>query len=712
MDELEGLLLKRRSAKSAITRNVNAIKKLLDVGAKAQLVQGHVDEIIRRRDEAAEICDRIVKLAPERFQEVNEWLDVEYEKVADVIVEAEITTSEASSRRSSEMRFNAVKVTPVKFYNPRGDGNMVASLGVDNTRGADNMAAAGMAASRDCDDGGTTHVDRSLGYAGTMNNRDHKVGSNFPQSLDHTFYFGKSLPKLALPKFDGDPLKWADWSGMFLAMIDSAPMTNAEKLAHLQNSLVGRAKAVVEGFGYNGDLYKHAYEQLRERFGKRQFVVRAFIEKLQKLPTLDENNMKNSIFSLASTVHSIVLTFQQLHYDGDLEAVTNSELVVKKMPNSMRFRFARHLAKSGIDQPNLYIVDEFLQEEVRIHEWLPQKSDVHNKTRHTSAVAVDQTFKRCFLCSGNHSIVHCRVFLDMSVDKRIEVVQLHKLCFVCLNKGHWIRTCRAKRCGVDNCKRNHHTLLHRHLPTNSNSNVSDPVPQQNLSAACRNSRSVLLQVIPVTLHGPSGSIVSYAMLDGGSTCSLLDKQLANQLGLVGKVQELDLSGIRERSLLSSERVNLSVSPSDNISERYSIRGAWVVDDLNLPTVNVDINKEKLKWHHLKDITFPTVNGKQINMLLGSDVFELVKPLEIRSGPVGAPHGVRTCLGWTAVGPVPGVKGVPETVFHIVDKGPENELLDQVKTWWSTESFGCLYDVTNPRSKDDERAIQILELSTC
>jgi hypothetical protein len=63
-----------------------------------------------------------------------------------------------------------------------------------------------------------------------------------------------------------------------------------------------------------------------------------------------------------------------LDYEGDLNAVTNCDLVVNKMSFGMRFRWARYLTKYDIDQPNLCIVDAFLQDEVKTHEWLmPQK---------------------------------------------------------------------------------------------------------------------------------------------------------------------------------------------------------------------------------------------------------------------------------------------------------------------------------------------------
>jgi hypothetical protein len=78
------------------------------------------------------------------------------------------------------------------------------------------------------------------------------------------------------------------------------------------------------------------------------------------------------------------------------------------------------------------------------------------------------------------------------------------------------------------------------------------------------------------------------MLDPGSTCSLLEEDISKQIGLKGKLQKLDLSGIRERNLLTSERVNLDIGPVNEPEIIQSIRGVWVVKELNLPVVNVDM----------------------------------------------------------------------------------------------------------------------------
>ena len=50
----------------------------------------------------------------------------------------------------------------------------------------------------------------------------------------------------------------------------------------------------------------------------------------------------------------------------------------------------------------------------------------------------------------------------MSVDDRRKTTKEKKLCFRCLANNHQGRDCkRAKECGTNGCKRNHHGLLHQ-----------------------------------------------------------------------------------------------------------------------------------------------------------------------------------------------------------------------------------------------------------
>ena len=91
-----------------------------------------------------------------------------------------------------------------------------------------------------------------------------------------------SLPKLRLSKFDGDPLHWSDWSSMFKSIVHDANLSLNGKMQHLQNSVIGKAKSAIEGYGYSGDSYYEALKELESRFGKPSLVVKVTLDKLKK----------------------------------------------------------------------------------------------------------------------------------------------------------------------------------------------------------------------------------------------------------------------------------------------------------------------------------------------------------------------------------------------------------------------------------------------
>ena len=107
----------------------------------------------------------------------------------------------------------------------------------------------------------------------------------------------------------------------------------------------------------------------------------------------------------------------------------------------------------------------------------------------------------------------------------------------------------------------------------------------------------------------------------------------------------------------------------------------MVNHLNVPQKKVKLRELQEKWPHLSDLELTEVAGTQVTLLLGSDVTELIVPLEIRHGPKGSPVGVHTRIGWTVTGRVPGYIQGQESVCKVHVATPEEELNETVKTWW-------------------------------
>ena len=57
------------------------------------------------------------------------------------------------------------------------------------------------------------------------------------------------LPDIRSQKFDGDPLKWNEWSSMFsLTIHNNEDITDNERMSYLQSLVIGPAKDCISGF--------------------------------------------------------------------------------------------------------------------------------------------------------------------------------------------------------------------------------------------------------------------------------------------------------------------------------------------------------------------------------------------------------------------------------------------------------------------------------
>ena len=56
---------------------------------------------------------------------------------------------------------------------------------------------------------------------------------------------------------------------------DGAVVDNNVKMKYLKTLVTGKAKAAIEGMGYNGTMYRIVRETLSRDFGRREFVNKA-----------------------------------------------------------------------------------------------------------------------------------------------------------------------------------------------------------------------------------------------------------------------------------------------------------------------------------------------------------------------------------------------------------------------------------------------------
>ena len=115
----------------------------------------------------------------------------------------------------------------------------------------------------------------------------------------------RGLPKLKLREFDGNPLDWPEWSGMFSATVDSSSINNDEKMSHMKTLLTGKVKRAVNGLGYSGAMYVEAWDTLQRKFGQPHHIVSSQLAKIQNFSQVRFNDL-SALFEFADTVSTFV----------------------------------------------------------------------------------------------------------------------------------------------------------------------------------------------------------------------------------------------------------------------------------------------------------------------------------------------------------------------------------------------------------------------
>ncbi|CAB3982788.1 WDFY family member 4 [Paramuricea clavata] len=279
-------------------------------------------------------------------------------------------------------------------------------------------------------------------------------------------------------------------------------------------------------------------------------------------------NDTNSISNYSRAINTIVWTFEDLGYDDDLKAASNVKTAVEKLPTSMILKWNEHLLHNKVSRPTLTVLAKCLQEQVEAHELLPTRGKpkykppgkwngsqhgngpVNNLNSQFNALSAHPdagTPTPCALGDGNHPTSRCPQFIALNPDGRAEKMKKTKLCFCCLSPGHRARDCPTpKECNTGGCKKRHHPLMHNVKCVYQTST--------GLRTACgltsQQASQVLLQVLPVTIHGLAGLHRTYAMLDMGSTCTLIQASVADKVGLTGPTEQMILNGVQQRSCIA------------------------------------------------------------------------------------------------------------------------------------------------------------------
>lgn len=334
----------------------------------------------------------------------------------------------------------------------------------------------------------------------------------------------------------------------------------------------------------------------------------------------------------------------------------------------------------------------------------------------------------CLYCGGGHRTTDCRKLAAETLGARWDWAKMNGICFKCLDAKHRRDRCKAKGCSVVECPHPHHRLLHGESTEPQSAATAAPTPLPRTSETPRpaartrpsqelnaprdtnaraytsiSSQDVLLKVLPVTITGPSGTAHVCAMLDDGSTLSLLEEDIAEQIGASGPESPLNVRGIGNIAHRAyTQTVKATVRPvHGGAAHDVTFR---TVSGLGLRSQTLD--KQRLtSYEHLRDLGDECYTTGIPQMLIGADHWHLLVPTEIRMGRKNEPAAMKGPLGWVFFGTVPRVIKTNEVVMHCRTE-PSDDLDEIMKKHWAIESLGV---TTKENIKPaDERAMKIFD----
>lgn len=362
-------------------------------------------------------------------------------------------------------------------------------------------------------------------------------------------YVHSKLPKLELPKFSGNVLKWTEFWDRFHSNIDSQNLRSADKLAYLQASLEGEALATVQGLDSTNENYSIAVQLLKERYGKKGLVLDAHYMAL--------TTMKRA----AATPKDCLDTFNDIERHLRIlnsmgEDANHNHLrtiILNKFPDNILYELRSRIKTEEVDvetirknlehiitakisrrepNPTEPITIETLQARESYQggnkkgwkSFKGKRDKRKNIPMHhdqTWTLAIPEKRRRkiepCIFCSGHHFNDQC--WKPLQERKAL----LKDKCYRCLKGNHRAKECnQRKKCY--HCKSTHHNSAICPNRESQNRAITMHLKENKHS-------TTLLQTAILEVQGKTAGVKLRALLDTGSQRSYITSKAAHELGL-------------------------------------------------------------------------------------------------------------------------------------------------------------------------------------
>ena len=387
-----------------------------------------------------------------------------------------------------------------------------------------------------------------------------------------------NTPKIELPKFDGNPLRYWPFIRSFENVVEAKIKDNSIRLDTLVQHCTGEVHDLLQCCLLKNpdEGYTLARTLLKDTYGDDEAIASAWLDKILKRPKL---KALKDVRTYANDLKTCRETLNTMQYLNELETRGNLRAIAEKLPDHIYDRWVKtnYSIKEREGHPGnlsdkIKFIDRVAKEATDTtfpaRDVEKIKKQIHatsiELTDHTNNYSRQKTSLSCPMCKGAHYLNKCNGFRGLSVSERTEFVNNRGLCLNCFHLGHVAETCTYTWvCNIEGCGAKHNRWLHPTTSTHPSSQLLNE-PQETAITKTSNhhlsftttrsyDEKVALPIIPILVKG-SGRKVSkfYAMLDNGVTGSLCTERLVKELGLPYQTSLVSLTTVdRENQRLQS-----------------------------------------------------------------------------------------------------------------------------------------------------------------
>ena len=499
-----------------------------------------------------------------------------------------------------------------------------------------------------------------------------------------------NLERIKVPQFSGNIKNYRTWKRIFSNTMEKNGEDQASQLARLIEAIQPPLRYEVECFTTTGAIWKF----LDRLFGDDKELIRILMNDIKTMKPLKAKDTK-SIRNFVATVRGCILRMEDVGATDE----TRSRYVFADILAKLTIEDQRAYGRSMIDtkkDEDLQTLLEYLEEESKL--LASSQPEQRSLKAGVYPVNMDGVFSPngCGLgCSQLHDLAYCPAFKKMKVKEKWDVVIQSKRCKKCLKTGHRHQQCSRKACDINNCGRPHHYLMHKDPKQDEKNHLNPTLPAFNpqglrankeetnqvgtISTNSTGTANVPIQ--RVNVRSTNGvPIEGLAMIDSGSNQSLIRKEFADRLGLVGETKKMKMyvagGGVRVED---SAVFDLKISPCYDDDIVFDVK-AYSVKKPCQATKTVS-KKAVEQFPHLVQIVEDLhLSGGPVDILLGTDLPEAHRDFKVLSGNPGEPIAKKNIFGWTVLGHIedrsaPGIFAI-EVVDEIATNNDIQKLLFQ------------------------------------